>query len=164
MQKRNIIFIMKTLQEQYNTEVAPRMQKEFKYASRFAVPRITKVSVNVGIGKIRDNKDIVNLVEKHLTLIVGQKPCAREAKKAISSFKTRKCMVIGYSATLRGRRMYDFLNRWIHYAIPRMRDFRGIPIKSVDGAGNLTFGMREHIVFPEMISEDIRTIFGLEIT
>ena len=140
------------------------MMAEFGWKTPMAVPRILKVVINSGVGKLRDKKDAVEAVERHLTLIAGQKISPRPAKVAISSFKTRMGMVIGYKATLRGNRMYDFLERLISLAIPRTRDFRGIPLKSVDQNGNLTIGIREHIVFPEMIGEDVRTIFGFEVT
>lgn len=140
------------------------MMKTFGYKTPMAAPRILKVVVNSGIGKLREKKDAVEAVEKQLTMICGQKISPRPARIAVSSYKTRKGMIIGYKATLRGQRMYDFLERLISLAIPRTRDFRGITQKSIDQNGNLTIGMREHIVFPEMIGEDVRTIFGFEIT
>lgn len=140
------------------------MMKEHNWASPMRAPRILKVVVNVGTGKMRDKKDAVETVEKHLALITGQKASPRPARIAIASFKTRKGMVVGYKTTLRGQRMRDFLDRFINFAIPRTRDFRGIPLKSVDEGGNLTIGIKEHIVFPEMIGEDVRNIFGFEVT
>ena len=140
------------------------MMKKFGYKTEMAVPRILKVVVNSGIGKIKDNKDAVASVEKHLSLITGQKSFARKAKKAISSFKTREGMVVGYKVTLHGNKMCDFIYRLINLAIPRMRDFKGISLRSVDGGGNLTMGFKEHIVFPETLGEDIKHIFGLEVT
>lgn len=128
------------------------------------VPRILKAVVNSGIGKIRDKKDAVEAVETHLALITGQKASPRPARVAVSSFKTRKGMTVGYKVTLRGKRMYNFLDRLINFAIPRMRDFRGVSLKSIDPNGNLTIGIREHIIFPEVIGEDIKHIFGLEVT
>ena len=155
---------MISTKEKYNKTAVPSMQKEFGYTTHMAVPRLQKIVVNIGVGKLREKKDAVETVERHLALIVGQKLIARPAKKAIASFKTRTGMVIGYQATLRGTRMYNFLDRMINFAIPRMRDFRGIPIRSVDHGGNLTLGFKEHIVFPEMIGEDVKTIFGFEVT
>ncbi len=152
------------MKEKYNNEVVPKMTKEFGYKSPMAVPRVLKVVVNSGTGKNRDKKDAIEIVIKHLALITGQKTSPRPTKKAIASFKTREGMVIGYMATLRGQRMYDFLDRMVNLAIPRMRDFRGIPLRSIDQGGNLSLGMREHIVFPEMIGEDVRSIFGFEVT
>ena len=155
---------MQTLKEKYNKEVVPEMMKRFHYKTPMAVPRILKVVVNSGVGKLRDKKDAVEAVERQLTLICGQKVSPRPAKIAIASFKTRQGMIIGYKATLRGNRMYDFLERLISLAIPRTRDFRGLSRKSIDQNGNLTIGIKEHIVFPEMIGEDVRTIFGFEAT
>lgn len=139
------------------------MAKRFGYKNIMAVPRIKKVVLNTGVGKLRDEKQREEVI-RFFTLIAGQKPSLRPAKKAIASFKTRKGLVIGYQATLRGKRMYDFISRFINIALPRTRDFRGIDVKSFDGNGNLTIGIREHIVFPEMIGEDYHFLFGLEVT
>lgn len=139
------------------------MQKAFRYANAMAVPRIEKVVVNCGVGKIREEKEREE-IQKFLGLITGQKPAPRAAKKAIASFKTREGLIIGYQVTLRGKRMYDFLSRLINIALPRTRDFRGIDESSFDAKGNLTIGVKEHIVFPEMIGADYRFLFGFEIT
>lgn len=155
---------MMSTKEKYNKEAVPKMQKEFGYTTFMAVPRLQKAVINIGIGKLRDKKDAVETVEQHLALIAGQKLLARPTRKAVASFKTRMGMVVGYQATLRGKRMYTFLDRMINFAIPRMRDFRGISLRSVDQSGNLTLGFKEHIVFPEMIGEDVKTIFGFEVT
>lgn len=155
---------MSQLKEKYCKKVVPEMIKKFGYKTSMAVPRILKVVVNSGIGRIKDNKDAVSVVEKHLALITGQKPSPRGAKKAISSFKTREGQVIGYKVTLHGGKMYDFIERLVNLAIPRTRDFRGITLRSVDQGGSLTFGIKEHIVFPETMGEDVRNIFGLEVT
>ena len=155
---------MLSTQEKYKKIAIAQMQKTFGYKSIMAVPKIKKVVVNAGIGKLRDKKDAVETVEKHLALITGQKLSPRPVKKAIASFKTRLGMVVGYKVTLRGRRKFDFLNRMVNFAIPRMRDFRGIPLSSVDQAGNLTLGFKEHIVFPEIIGEDVKNIFSFEVT
>ena len=155
---------MQSIKEKYAKEALPKLMKEFGLKTPMAVPSILKVVANVGTGKMRDKKDAVETVEKHLSLITGQKPSPRPARVAVSSFKTREGMIVGYKVTLRGKRMYDFLDRLINFAIPRTRDFRGIPLKSVDESGNLTIGIKEHIVFPEMIGEDVKNIFGLEIT
>ncbi|MBI2023114.1 50S ribosomal protein L5 [Candidatus Giovannonibacteria bacterium] len=155
---------MKGLKEKYNKEIVPELQKHGKYSSVMAVPKVTKVVVNIGTGRLREKKESVEAAQKHLTMITGQKLSPRPTKKAISSFKTREGMIVGYKVTLRGKRMYDFLDRLINLAIPRMRDFRGIGLKSVDQGGSLTLGIREHIVFPEVMSENIKDIFGFEIT
>ena len=154
---------MSTLQEKYKKEVIPKMMKEFGYKNPMAVPQIEKVVINSGVGKIRDEKSH-EVIQKALMLITGQKPAARPAKKAIATFKTRKGMIVGYAITLRGTRMFDFLERLVSIALPRVRDFQGISYNSFDRHGNLTIGMKEHIVFPEMVDEDIRFIFGLEVT
>src|SRR3989344_118917 len=154
---------METMQEKYKKEVIPAMRAKFGYKNIMAVPRIGKVVVNCGVGRIRDEKQREE-IQKYLALITGQKPAPRAAKKAIASFKTRQGLVIGYQVTLRGKRMYDFLSRLVNIALPRTRDFRGIDSKSFDPKGNLTIGIKEHIVFPEMIGEDYRFLFGLEVT
>ncbi|OHA00386.1 MAG: 50S ribosomal protein L5 [Candidatus Sungbacteria bacterium RIFCSPHIGHO2_02_FULL_47_11] len=152
-----------TLQEKYIKEVVLAMREKFGYKNVMAVPKIEKVVVNVGVGRLRDEKEHEE-VKKYLALITGQKPSPRPAKKAIASFKTRQGLIVGYQVTLRGRRMYDFLSRLINAALPRTRDFRGIDEKAFDPRGSLTIGIREHIVFPETIGEDYRLLFGLEVT
>jgi large subunit ribosomal protein L5 len=154
---------MSTLQEKYQKEIIPAMRTKFGYKNIMAVPKIDKVVVNVGVGRLRDEKEHEE-VKKYLALITGQKPAPRPAKKAIASFKTRQGLIIGYQVTLRGRWRYDFLSRLIHIALPRTRDFRGIDETSFDPRGNLTIGIREHIVFPETIGEDYRFLFGFEVT
>ena len=152
-----------TLQEQYKIVAVPKMQETFGYRNAMAVPKIEKVVVNAGVGRIREEKQH-EVIRRSLALVTGQKAASRTAKKAIAAFKTRKGLVVGYQTTLRGRRMWDFLERLVSIAIPRQRDFRGIPEESFDAGGNLTAGFKEHIVFPEMIGEDIPFIFGLEVT
>ncbi|OHA08972.1 MAG: 50S ribosomal protein L5 [Candidatus Sungbacteria bacterium RIFCSPLOWO2_01_FULL_59_16] len=154
---------MTDLQEQYRKAVIPAMQQEFGHKNAMAVPRIEKAVVNVGVGRLREEKQL-EVVRRALTLITGQKPAPCPARKAIAAFKTRRGLVVGYRVTLRGQRMWDFLTRLIRVAIPRQRDFRGIPLEAFDPRGNLTIGFREHIVFPEMIGEDVPFIFGLEVT
>lgn len=151
------------LQETYRKTVIPAMREKFSYNNSMAVPKIVKVVVNCGVGRFRDQKEQEE-IQKFLTLITGQKPSPRPAKQAIAAFKTRKGLIIGYRVTLRGKRMYDFLSRVIDIALPRTRDFKGIEAKSFDARGNLTIGIKEHIVFPEIIGEDYRFLFGLEVT
>lgn len=153
-----------SFKEKYLKEVVPKMTKEFGYKTPMAVPRVLKVSVNSGTGRIRDKKDAIESVIKFLALITGQKALARPVKKAIASFKTREGVIVGYKVTLRGKKMHDFIERLINLAIPRMRDFRGISAKSIDEGGSLTLGFKEHIVFPETIGEDVKNIFGFQIT
>lgn len=154
---------MTTLEEKYKKNVLPAMRAKFGYKNIMAIPRVQKVVVNCGVGKIREEKERAE-IQKFLALITGQHPAPRAAKKAIASFKTRQGLVIGYQVTLRGKRMYDFLSRLVAIALPRTRDFRGLDSKSFDPKGNLTIGIKEHIVFPEMIGEDYRFLFGFEAT
>ena len=154
---------MPHLNEKYKKEVIPALQKRFGYSSVMAVPKIEKVVVHIGVGRMRDEKQQAE-VQKYLMLITGQKSAPRAAKKAIASFKTRKGLIIGYQVTLRGIRMYDFLSRLIDVGLPRTRDFRGLDEKSFDQKGNLTIGIKEHIIFPEMMGEDYHLLFGFEVT
>ncbi|OHA06935.1 MAG: 50S ribosomal protein L5 [Candidatus Sungbacteria bacterium RIFCSPLOWO2_01_FULL_47_10] len=154
---------MSNLQEKYKKEVVPKMMKQFGWKNLMRVPKVVKVVINTGVGRVKDEKQLEEVV-KMLTLVAGQKPSPRSARVAISSFKTRIGQLVGYAVTLRGRRMYDFVERLIHSALPRERDFRGIDPKSFDHAGNLTLGLKEHIVFPEIIGEDYRFLFGFEVT
>lgn len=152
-----------SMQEKYTKEAMPAMRAAFGYGNIMGAPRVSKVVVTIGVGKIREEKDRAE-IQKYLALITGQKPAARAAKKAIAAFKTREGLVIGYQATLRGPRMYDFLSRLVNIALPRTRDFHGLEETSFDGSGNLTIGVREHIVFPEMAGEDYRMLFGIAVT
>lgn len=154
---------MPSLQDKYKNEVISAMRAKFGYKNVMAVPRIEKVVVNCGVGRFREEKEREE-IQKFLALITGQKPSPRQAKKAISSFKTRKGIIVGYQVTIRGKRMWDFISRLINIALPRTRDFQGIPEKSFDPKGNLTIGIKEHIVFPEIVGEDYRFLFGLEVT
>lgn len=154
---------MAYLQEKYNKEAVPAMQAKFGYKNSMAVPKIEKVVINVGVGRFREEKERQD-IEKYLALITGQKAAPRPARQAIAAFKTRKGLIIGYQVTLRGKRMHDFLSRLINIALPRTRDFQGLDSKAFDQKGNLTIGIKENIVFPEMIGEDYRFLFGLEVT
>lgn len=129
-----------------------------------AAPKVEKIIVNVGLGRAIKDEKFLEIATKDLALITGQKPKTTLAKKSIANFKIRKGMTVGAIVTLRGQKMKDFLSRLINIALPRTRDFRGIDIKSLDKSGNLTIGIKEHIVFPEISSEEIRNIFGFEIT
>lgn len=140
------------------------LQKELGIKNVFALPKIEKVVINVGLGRVVKDEKFLELVLRDLTLISGQKPKTTLAKKSIANFKTRQGMVIGAMVTLRGQRMRDFTSRLINSALPRTRDFRGISDKSLDKKGNLTIGIKEHIVFPEIKGEEIKNIFGFEIT
>ncbi|MBI2623930.1 50S ribosomal protein L5 [Candidatus Parcubacteria bacterium] len=148
----------------YREVVVPAMKEKFGYANNLAVPRLEKVVVNVGVGRIVKDKAMLEQVVEGLGRITGQKPQATMAKKSVASFKTRRGMTIGYRVTLRGRRMRDFVDRLVAIALPRTHDFRGLSAASVDGSGNLTIGVREHIVFPEIMAESARNIWGFEAT
>jgi|SRR5680860_77187 len=152
------------LKEKYTSEVVPKMKEEFGYTNIMSVPKITKIVVNVGIGRIiKDNKDNLKKVADDLARIAGQKPVITLAKKAISNFKTRIGMPVGITVTLRGANMYEFLDRLANITLPQIRDFRGLSKKSFDRNGNYNIGLKEHIVFPEVAKDDIKTIFGMEI-
>lgn len=161
---------MLKLQDQYKKEVIPAMIEKFGYKSLMAVPKIEKVVINTGFGKQiagktgDDQKKFLDFILKELALISGQKPVLTEAKKAIATFKTRKGMPLGAKVTLRRKKMTDFLERLIHIVLPRARDFRGINAESADKHGNLTIAIKEHIIFPEILPEKAKNIFGLEIT
>jgi len=158
------------LMEKYEKEVIPKMMERFGYKNKMAVPKIEKVVVNCGFGRLlygktpAEKEKIYNEVLDNLALICGQRPVLTKARKSISGFKIRKGMPLGAKVTLRKKRMYDFLERLIHIALPRSRDFQGILPKSFDKNGNLTIGIKEHIAFPEIDPEKASHIFGLEVT
>ena len=152
------------IEEKYKKEVIPLMKQKFGYKNNLAIPRITKAVVNVGVGSVLREEQTQQLVAKDLALITGQKAVPTLAKKSISAFKVREGMVVGYKVTLRKKRMYDFVSRLINIVLPRTRDFRGIEPKSIDKSGNLNIGIKEHIIFPEIAQEEIKRIFGMEIT
>lgn len=153
---------MINLKQKYQKEAVPDLKKKLGYSSMMAVPQITKVVVNTGFG--RRIKEEQERIKKILTKICGQKITDRPARKSMASFKTRQGQIIGGAATLRGERMFSFLTKLFFIALPRTRDFRGLDLRSVDGAGNLTIGIKEHIVFSEVSGEDTKPIFGFEAT
>lgn len=155
---------MNRLQTRYNKEIIPKLKDEFQIKNVMAVPKIKKVVVNVGVGKALKDQKFLDSAYHTLERITGQKPVKTLAKKSISNFKVRKGSVIGVKVTLRGKRMYDFFDKLVNITIPRVRDFRGIPTSSVDGQGNLNIGIKEHIVFPEIKSDEIESIHSLEVT
>lgn len=140
------------------------MREKFGYRNDLAVPKILKVTLNSGLGKYRQDQKATEEIANNLTMLAGQRAVFTQAKKAISSFKTRQGQVIGAKVTLRAARMYDFLDRLVSLALPRSRDFRGLEAESVDEHGNLNLGVREHIIFPEISHEHVKTIFGLEVS
>ena len=155
---------MSDILQKYRKDVVPAMQKKFGIENIMAVPRIKKVIVNIGIGKMVKDDKFIDKVERDLNLLTGQKPIFKKAKKSIAGFKSREGMNIGLMVTLRGKRMYDFIERLIHVAIPRSKDFRGIETKNFDKGGNLNYGVKEHSIFPEIHYENLKDIFGLQIT
>ena len=152
------------LKEQYQNEVVPTLMKDFEYQSVMQVPRITKVVVNVGLGEALDNAKAIEFAVNDITAITGQKPVLTKAKNSIASFKLREGRVIGLKVTLRGERMWAFLTRLIHIALPRTRDFQGISPDSFDGRGNYTLGLREQLIFPEIDYDRIDKIRGMEVS
>lgn len=154
---------MNRLQEQYKNTVAKALQEEFKITNVMAVPRIDKVIVNAGLGKSIQDTSYIDTAVDVLARITGQKPVKTIARKSISNFKIREGMVVGAKVTLRGERMYAFLDKLVNVALPRVRDFRGIKKTAFDGNGNYSIGFPEHMVFPEISSDEIERIVGLEV-
>lgn len=150
--------------DKYAKTVVAEMKEKFGYKNVMAIPKIEKVVVNVGIGKLVKEGDKIDEIVNSLTQITGQKPVKTKAKKAISGFKVREGMEIGVKVTLRGNRMWQFIDRLIDATLPRTRDFQGITIKSVDTTGNLNIGIKEHVIFPEISPEKVKQIFGLQVT
>ena len=150
--------------EHYRKEVAPELMKQFGYKSTMSVPKFEKIVLNMGIGEAKDNVRLLEAAMNDLASITGQKPAVTRAKKSIANFKLREGMSIGCMVTLRGKRMYEFYDRMINVAIPRIRDFRGLPTDSFDGRGNYSVGIREQVVFPEISYDDIERIQGMNVT
>ena len=155
---------MLKIKEKFNKEVAPALKEKFGYKNILAIPRIEKVVVNIGTGRGLQDAKFNEVAESTLQRITGQRPVKTIAKKSISNFKIREGLVVGMMTTLRGPRMYDFLDKLVNITLPRIRDFRGISEKSVDPQGNLTIGFREHIAFPEIKSDEVEKIHGLQVT
>jgi len=153
-----------TLKERYQKEIVPLLQKELGLKNALQAPKVEKVVVSVGLSQgIKDQK-VLETVERTLERITGQKPVKTKAKKSIASFKIRQGMVVGMMVTLRGPRMWDFLTRLISATFPRVRDFRGISPKQIDGGGNLSVGFREHLPFPEIHTDEVERVHGLQVT
>ncbi len=156
-------YMESVLYTQYKENVVSALKEEFGYKNVMQVPRIEKVTINVGYGRHVKDKSYIDTVDKTLTAITGQKPVHNKAKKSISNFKIREGMPIGASVTLRGAAMYDFLYKFVSLTLPRVRDFRGLKPTCFDGEGNCTIGIREHIAFPEVGMDSVDKIHGLEI-
>jgi large subunit ribosomal protein L5 len=155
---------MNRLQERYNSEVVPALRKAFEFKNIMQVPRITKVVVNIGAGEALDNPKALESAVSDLTIITGQKPVMTKARKSIANFKLREGRLIGTKVTLRGDRMWAFLDRLMSTALPRVRDFRGVSANAFDGRGNYTLGLRDQLIFPEIEYDKIDKLRGMEVT
>jgi len=155
---------MARLKTKYDSDVVPAMMKEFGYKNSMQVPRLEKITVNIGVGEATQNAKAIDSAVAELTAIAGQKPVVTKAKKAIANFKLREGVPIGCMVTLRRAHMYEFLDRLIHVALPRVRDFKGISDRSFDGRGNYSLGLREQIIFPEIHADKVEKTRGMTIT
>ncbi len=155
---------MERLQEQYNKKIVPALKEKFGFKNIMQVPKILKVVVNAGVGKFKDDKKKVDQIVEDIKKITGQAPIKAKARKSIAGFKVRENQVVGIVCTLRGFRMYSFLDKLVNVALPRVRDFQGISLGGFDGRGNYHLGIKEHLVFPEISSESLENIFGLEVS
>jgi large subunit ribosomal protein L5 len=156
---------MADFKKKYMEEVRPALIKEFNYKNTMQVPKVEKIVVNVGVGReSADNPKVIDFAVGDITTITGQKPVVTKAKKSIANFKLREDRPIGVRVTLRGPRMYDFLDRLVNLALPRVRDFRGVPADAFDGRGNYTLGLREQLIFPEIEYDKIDKLRGMEVT
>ena len=152
------------LKDTYVKEIAPRLMQERKYSTVMAVPRLTKVVVNMGVGEATQNVKVLDAAVDELGRITGQRPAVRRARKSVAAFRLREGMPIAASVTLRGDRMYEFVDRLFNVALPRVRDFRGVPPNAFDGRGNYTLGVREQVIFPEIDYDKVEKFKGLNIT
>ena len=155
---------MARLAEEYNKNIKNKMMEKFKYTNIYQIPKISKIILNMGIGDAKEDSKILDKAQEELSLISGQKAVKTKAKKAIAAFKIREGMPLGVSVTLRNKMMYEFLDRLINIAIPRIRDFRGLNPKSFDGNGNFSLGIKEQIIFPEINYDKIDKVRGIDIT
>ena len=151
------------LKETYKSEVAPALMKKFEYKSVMQIPKLDKIVINVGCGEARENSKVVDAIVNDLGIITGQKPVICRAKKSVANFKLREGMPIGVKVTLRGDKMYEFLDRFFNLALPRVRDFRGINPNSFDGRGNYAMGIKEQLIFPEIDYDKIDKVRGMDV-
>lgn len=151
------------LREAYKSEIAPALMKKFEYKSVMQIPKLDKIVLNVGCGEARENSKVVDAIINDLSIITGQKPVVCRAKKSVANFKLREGMPIGVKVTLRGDKMYEFLDRFFNLALPRVRDFRGINPNSFDGRGNYAMGIKEQLIFPEIDYDKIDAVRGMDI-
>jgi large subunit ribosomal protein L5 len=150
--------------EHYRKSAMPELSKEFGYKSPMSVPRLSRIVINMGVGAAKEDIKILDAAVEELSLIAGQKPTITRARKSIANFKLRENLPIGCAVTLRGRRMYEFFDRLVNVALPRVRDFRGVPTKSFDGRGNYTLGVTDHLIFPEVTGAKVDRSKGMNIT
>ena len=148
----------------YKDEIRDKLREEFEYDNPMAIPKLQKIVINVGVGDAITDKKVLDTVVDNVAAITGQQPVTTKAKKSISNFKIRDGQAIGCKVTLRGRQMYEFLDRLINLALPRTRDFQGVPDKSFDGRGNYTLGIKEHTIFPEINTDEVENVHGLDVT
>lgn len=148
----------------YKNEIANKLKEEFSYGNVMEIPKLNKIVINVGVGEAIQDKKVLDVIVQNIAQITGQQPVTTKAKKSISNFKLRDGMPIGCKVTLRGRIMYEFLDRFINLALPRTRDFQGVPDKSFDGRGNYTMGVKEHTIFPEIDTDKVTKMHGMDIT
>lgn len=161
--ERRLAVQMNRLLEKYRNEVAPALIEKFKYKSPMEVPKLEKVVINMGVGESKENPKAMEAAVNDLSLISGQKPVVTKAKKSVAAFKLREGMNVGCKVTLRGRRMYEFVDKLLNIALPRVRDFRGVSSNSFDGRGNYSMGLREQLVFPEIEYDKIDKVRGMDI-
>ena len=154
---------MSTMKTLYTNEVAPALLKKFNYKSTMQIPKLDKIVINIGLGEAKDNPKVIDAAVNDLTIITGQKPVVTKAKKSIANFKLRQGMSIGAKVTLRGEKMYEFIDRLFNVALPRVRDFRGINPNAFDGRGNYSLGIKEQLIFPEIEYDKIDKIRGMDI-
>ena len=155
---------MPRLLEKYRKEIVPQMMAEFGYKTVMAIPRIDKVVINVGTGRFHKEDKFIEKVTNDLAKLSGQRPSHRKSRQSIAGFKVREGATVGVATTLRGKRMYDFIDRLVSIALPRTRDFRGLDTKSFDNQGNFSIGIKEHNIFPEIKYETLKDIFGMQVT
>jgi large subunit ribosomal protein L5 len=151
------------LKERYLNEILPELQRQYSYGNVMQVPRVQKVTVNIGLGEAKENARAVETATADIATITGQKPVVTKAKKAIANFKIRENMAVGVAVTLRGDRMYEFLDRLLNVALPRIRDFHGVAVKAFDGRGNYSLGLREQLIFPEIEYDKVDRIRGMQV-
>lgn len=155
---------MARLKEKYNNEIVKALNEKFKYKSVMQTPKLEKIVVNMGLGEAKDNPKVIQVAVEELATITGQKPVVTKAKKSVANFKVREGMSVGAKVTLRGEKMYEFFDRFVNIALPRVRDFRGVNPNAFDGRGNYTVGIKEQLIFPEIDYDKVDKVRGMDIT